>query len=63
MVLAREPETAPMTPAQRLPLSVLPPRDWAAAGEALARDGVVRLAGALGPDALANRVGSDSSGS
>jgi len=37
----------------RIPLSALPPRDWAAAGADLARDGVVHLAGALGPEAVA----------
>jgi hypothetical protein len=43
----------PLDPARpRLPLSALPPRDWAAAAETLERDGVVRLAGALTPDAL-----------
>ncbi len=31
----------------RMPLDQLPPRDWAAAGAALDRDGVVRLQGAL----------------
>src|SRR5215831_5251524 len=36
----------------RLPLSELPPRDWAAAGEALERDGVVMLKGALTPAAF-----------
>jgi hypothetical protein len=29
------------------PLALLPPRDWTAAGEALERDGVVMLKGAL----------------
>jgi hypothetical protein len=36
----------------RIPLSALPPRDWEAAARDLAVDGVVRLAGALTPDAL-----------
>lgn len=34
----------------RVPLSDLPPRDWAAAGRALAEDGVVNLKGALTAD-------------
>lgn len=37
----------------RIPLSALPPRDWAAAAETLDRDGVVNLKGALTPAALA----------
>src|SRR5690349_4360660 len=37
----------------RIPLSALPPRDWAAAGAELERDGVVRLKGALAPPAFA----------
>lgn len=37
----------------RLPLSELPPRDWQAAGEALERDGVVNLKGALTATAFA----------
>ena len=36
----------------RAPLSDLPHQDWSAAGATLERDGVVRLAGALGPKAL-----------
>jgi hypothetical protein len=36
----------------RIPLADLPPRDWAAAGDALERDGVVRLEGALTRDAF-----------
>ncbi|HLZ82478.1 MAG TPA: phytanoyl-CoA dioxygenase family protein [Caulobacteraceae bacterium] len=38
---------------RRIPLDRLPPRDWRAAARDLDRDGVVRLAGALTPDALA----------
>lgn len=38
---------------QRIPLSDLPSRDWAAAGAELERDGVVRLQGALTPEAFA----------
>ncbi|MDB5481782.1 MAG: hypothetical protein JWO83_2835 [Caulobacteraceae bacterium] len=38
---------------RRVPLSLLPPRDWRAAARDLDRDGVIRLAGALTPDALA----------
>jgi hypothetical protein len=38
---------------RRIPLDSLPPRDWLAAGRELDRDGVVRLAGALTPEALA----------
>ncbi|MFI4934918.1 MAG: phytanoyl-CoA dioxygenase family protein [Caulobacterales bacterium] len=41
------------TSSGRLPLSELPPRDWKAAGEALERDGVVMLRGALTADAFA----------
>ena len=37
----------------RKPLSELPPREWSAAGAMLERDGVVRLQGALTPQALA----------
>ena len=44
---------APKTLPFRVPLSALPPRDWKAAGETLENDGVVHLAGALAPDALA----------
>ncbi len=36
-----------------IPLSDLPPRDWAASSRDLDRDGVVHLPGALGPEALA----------
>lgn len=36
----------------RVPLADLPPRDWAAAGETLERDGVVHLPGALTPAAF-----------
>jgi hypothetical protein len=36
----------------RVGLDELPPRDWAAAGSQLERDGVVRLQGALTPDAF-----------
>lgn len=44
----------PVDPSRpRIALSDLPPRDWAAAGEALDRDGVVCLKGALTPDAFA----------
>jgi Phytanoyl-CoA dioxygenase (PhyH) len=42
-----------MTTAPRLPLTELPPRDWAAAAADLQRDGVVMLKGALTPDAFA----------
>jgi hypothetical protein len=42
-----------MTTDTRLPLSALPPRDWAASAAELERDGVVMLKGALTPDALA----------
>jgi hypothetical protein len=45
--------TAVAQQAARLPLSALPPRDWAAAGRTLAEDGVVRLDGALNASALA----------
>lgn len=44
---------APETARDRIPLSDLPPRDWAAAGAALERDGVVRLQGALTSEAFA----------
>jgi hypothetical protein len=37
---------------RRIPLEALPPRDWQSAGEALARDGVVNLRGALRADAM-----------
>jgi hypothetical protein len=37
----------------RIPIEAMPPRDWASAGHALARDGVVNLRGALGPEAMA----------
>jgi len=37
----------------RIPLSALPPRDWAAAARALDDDGVVHLPGALTADGLA----------
>ena len=37
----------------RIPLSALPPRDWAAAARALDEDGAVRLAAALTPEGLA----------
>jgi hypothetical protein len=43
------PQPAPF----RVPLSALPPRDWAAAAQALEDDGVVFLPGALTPEALA----------
>ncbi len=36
----------------RMPLDTLPPRDWAAAGQALERDGVVMLKGALTQEAV-----------
>lgn len=36
----------------RIPLDALPPRDWRAAGVALARDGVVNLKRALAPEAM-----------
>jgi hypothetical protein len=36
----------------RIPLTAMPPRDWAAAGEALERDGAVCLKGALTPQAF-----------
>jgi hypothetical protein len=39
-------------PRPRVPLSELPARDWRAAGEALERDGVVCLKGALTPEAF-----------
>lgn len=38
---------------ESVPLSALPPRDWAAAAAELERDGVVRLQGALTPEAFA----------
>lgn len=44
---------APETAGFRVPLSTLPPRDWAAAAATLDRDGVVHLPGALTPEALA----------
>jgi hypothetical protein len=37
----------------RVPLSALPPRDWAAAARTLEDDGVVYLPGALNPESLA----------
>src|SRR5271154_2924795 len=37
----------------RIPLSALPPRDWAAAARALDEDGAVHLPGALTADGLA----------
>src|ERR1700722_9017260 len=37
----------------RVPLSALPPRDWAAAARALDENGAVHLPGALTPDGLA----------
>jgi Phytanoyl-CoA dioxygenase (PhyH) len=40
-------------PRTRIPLTSLPPRDWAAAAQALEADGVVYLPGALTPEALA----------
>src|SRR5436190_22900199 len=43
----------PLDPSRRLPLSALPPRDWAAAGAALDRDGAILLEGALTPPAFA----------
>lgn len=39
--------------AERIPLSALPPRDWAAAARTLEEDGVVRLDGALTGEGLA----------
>jgi hypothetical protein len=42
-----------MTTDTRLPLTELPPRDWAAAAAGLESDGVVMLKGALTPDAFA----------
>jgi hypothetical protein len=42
-----------MTTDSRLPLSELPPRDWAASAAELERDGVVMLKGALTQDAFA----------
>ena len=44
-------QTAPTR--RRIPLASLPPRDWQAAARDLDRDGVVHLAGALTPEALA----------
>lgn len=45
------PQTATASPS-RIPLSALPPRDWAAAAKALEDDGVVNLKGALTPEAF-----------
>ena len=47
--MTEAPQTAPF----RIPLSALPPRDWAAAARTLEDDGVVYLPGALTPEALA----------
>lgn len=46
------PSTAPQLPPP-VPLSALPPQDWAAAGRALAKDGVVLLRNALTQQGLA----------